>query len=314
MAASSYNNSNVNSSFYDRVSNSYSDSLSVEIAELQRTIFLPLLPMERLTYSVLAAYEDEGLPYWFKDEVYTSVLGNFYVPMLFPMVENPEESTDMVHPAPENGHVIQDDPEREPYTTEEYTTRTYVELIIPKYIVMNFTDTIPKGTKFIVGYVGGSNTIDSMKILSVAQLNDEELDINYAEMGPNEPNENRGKDGEKSGGIENKKALRSTRNVGSGTSTGAAATTKAKVSSKTNNSAGSQTGVSSSTRSSGSSTRAVAAPNTFAAPSPFSTLIDLSGLNMATVKKKVHEDLELIKQETIRRQAYNARREIINER
>ena len=308
--AGSYKENNVSSSFYDRVSNSYSDTLSIEIAELQRTIFLPLLPMERLTYSVLAAYEDEGLPYWFKDEVYTSVLGNFYMPLLFPMVENPEESTDMEHDAPDSGHVIQDDKKRSPYKTEAYTTRTYVELIIPKYIVMNFTDTIPKGTRFVVGYIGGSNSIESMKILSVAQLNTEELDINYAKMGPNEPNEERGKDGEKSGGIENKTGLRSTRITGSGTSTGAGATSKAKTSSKTTNKAGSKTGVSSKSSSS-SNSNAVGAPNTFAAPSPFSTLVDLSGLNMATVKKKVHENLELIRQETLRRQAYNARREII---
>ena len=291
---------NVNESFFDRVKGTYSDTLSIELAELQRDIYLPLLPMERLTHSVMVAYEDEGLPYWFKDEVYTSVLGNFYIPMMFPMVENTDESTDMVHSAPENAKLK----ETGGYKTEEYTTRTYVELVIPKYIVMNFTDMIPKGTTFIVGFIGGSNSIDSIKILSVAWLPDEEVDTNYAHMGPNEPGEGRGKEGQKSEPIENKKATKATRTTG-GSSNG---TSPATVKTNTTNSAKGRT----STTSKSSTTSRAVSGTRYGAPSPFSTMVDLSGLNMATVRKKVHEDLQMIKEETIRRQQLNARREIIN--
>ena len=115
---------NLSTSFYDKVNYSYTDALSIELAELQRTIYLPLLPMERLSHSVLTAYEEEKVPYWNKDEVYTSVLGNFYVPMLFPMVENPEESTDMIHPAPENSMLLQDGG----YETEEYSIRYRIRI------------------------------------------------------------------------------------------------------------------------------------------------------------------------------------------
>lgn len=294
-----YQEANISSSFFDKSSYSYSDALSIELVELQRTIYLPLLPMERLTYSVLVAYEEEGVPYWFKDEVYTSVMGNFYAPMMFPMVENPEESIDMIHSAPENAMLKTEGA----YETVEYTTSTYVQLVIPKYIVMNFTDTIPKGTVFVVGAVGGSNTLDQLKILSVAWLPNETVDKNYAgEGGEDGPLETRGKRGNQSEGLfEIESEDFSTKNVEEGAE-GKRYEKKAKTNSKTNNSAKGNK------NKSGSTTNKPA----LQAPSPFSTIVDLSGLNMATVRKKVHENLELIRQETIRREKLNNVREIIH--
>lgn len=321
---------NLSTSFYDKVSYSYTDALSIELAELQRTIYLPLLPMERLSHSVLAAYEEEKVPYWSKDEVYTSVLGNFYVPMLFPMVENPEESTDMIHPAPENSMLLQDGG----YETSEYTTRTYIELVIPKYIVMNFNDTIPKGTMFVVGFVGGSNTIDSMRIMSVAWLPEETIDENYHGEGPNEPMPGRGDQGKPSkplidkataSGKHNEEQIERTRVVRINSATDYLAYVSGKTHDKTKYGGGipSNVPVGSGnvrygTTKDGRSiittdTQTIYnAPKRTRTPSPFSTMVDLSGLNMATVRKKVHEDLELIRQETIRRQALNARRNIIH--
>ena len=322
---------NLSTSFYDKVSYSYTDALSIELAELQRTIYLPLLPMERLSHSVLTAYEEEKVPYWNKDEVYTSVLGNFYVPMLFPMVENPEESTDMIHPAPENSMLLQDGG----YETSEYTTRTYIELVIPKYIVMNFNDIIPKGTMFVVGFVGGSNTIDSMRIMSVAWLPEEDVDENYHGEGPNEPMPGRGDQGKPSKPIEKNthEQAEKTYEEREGYDTKRSkvvdvnsATTNKVTWGKTHYIPGAPSNI----RTYGSGnvrygttkdgrpvintdTQTIYnAPKRTRTPSPFSTMVDLSGLNMATVRKKVHEDLELIRQETIRRQALNARRNIIH--
>jgi hypothetical protein len=39
--------------------------------------------------------------------------------------------------------------------------------MIPKYIVMNFTGTIPKGTKFLVAFIGGSSSVDNMSIVGL---------------------------------------------------------------------------------------------------------------------------------------------------
>ena len=36
-----------------------------------------------------------------------------------------------------------------------YTTKTYIELIIPKYITYQFDDVIPKDTEFLITAVGG---------------------------------------------------------------------------------------------------------------------------------------------------------------
>ena len=61
--------------------------------------------MEKLSFNVLRAYEELGRSYWTKDDVYTSVLGNFYIPMMFPMVENSVESTELIHQKPMNSGV-----------------------------------------------------------------------------------------------------------------------------------------------------------------------------------------------------------------
>ena len=160
---------NLNSSFFDVIGQNYSDSLSIEIAELQRTIYLPLLPMEKLSIKVLQAYETLKRSYWTKDDVYTSVLGNFYIPMLFPMVENAEESTELIHKEPKNRNVKASDIG---YGTEKYVTRTFVELNIPKHIVLQFDNKIPKGTTFCIGFVGGSTSLSNIKVLSVDKVAD----------------------------------------------------------------------------------------------------------------------------------------------
>ncbi len=158
---------NLNSSFFDTVGSNYSENLSIEIGELQRTIYLPLLPMEQLSLKVLQAYEDLGRTFWTKDDVYESMIGNFYIPMLFPMVENIPESVEMIHKEPSNRNIKASDIG---YGTEKYITRSFIELLIPKHIILQFTDTIPQGTKFNIGFIGGSTSISNIKVLSVAEI------------------------------------------------------------------------------------------------------------------------------------------------
>ena len=41
-------NLNINNDYYGNISNNYSASLSTEVAILQRKVYLPLLPLEKL--------------------------------------------------------------------------------------------------------------------------------------------------------------------------------------------------------------------------------------------------------------------------
>ena len=157
---------NLNKSFFDEIGYNYSEALSFEIAELQRTIYLPLLPMEKLSIKVLQAYENLGRSYWTKDDVYTSVIGNFYIPMLFPMVENTAESIELIHKNPNTRNISSNN---SAFGTERYITKSFVELVIPRHIVMQFSNIIPRGTKFCIGFIGGNTNTNSIKILSVAQ-------------------------------------------------------------------------------------------------------------------------------------------------
>lgn len=155
--------------FYDQAASYYNNALSVEVAELQRKIYLPLLPLERLTDKILSAYHFYERYYWTKEDVYTSVVGNFYIPILFPMVEN-NTSVEMIHRKPDVDTYNKD------FITSEYVTRSYVNLIIPRHIVMDFHNVIPAGTQFNIGFVGGSSNIDAIRILSVASVADPEPD------------------------------------------------------------------------------------------------------------------------------------------
>ena len=158
------NNPNVNNDYYNNIANNYSASLSNEIAELQRKIYLPLLPLERLTSTVLATYEKLGKYYWFKEDVYEAKTGNFYIPVLFPLEEN-GDSTDIVHAAPNTRNTLNSDK----LATSDYVTRNYINLTIPRHIVMQFSNLIPAGTKFNVSFTGGSSSNQSIKVLSVAE-------------------------------------------------------------------------------------------------------------------------------------------------
>ena len=144
----------------DNKNDEYSDNLVIEIAELQEDILLPELPKEKLTLSVLQKYEELGKTYDFPHDTYEDMIGNFYIPILFPLVEN-GESTEIEYEAPSaqilNGSV----------QGSSYVERNFVSLMIPKYIVMQFIDVIPKGTKFLVGFVGGSTSIENLSIIGL---------------------------------------------------------------------------------------------------------------------------------------------------
>lgn len=147
--------------YFNNIDSVYSDSLSNEIAELQRKIYLPLLPLERLTDQVLAAYRYNETYYWTKEDKFTAVVGNFFVSMLTPLIDN-NESTELINDAPKTKTY------NNAVEGSEYVTSNFIELVIPRYIVMQFSNVIPKGTKFNVTFFGGASRNKSMRIVSVA--------------------------------------------------------------------------------------------------------------------------------------------------
>lgn len=147
-------------SFFENNDKQYSDILAVEIAELQADIELPELPEEKLTLSILEKYQEMGKPYEFPFDVYDDMIGNFYVPILFPLVEN-GESTELEYEPPTT-KVLNDT-----LQGSMYVERNFISLMIPKYIIMQFKKIIPKGTKFLVGFIGGSSSIENISIIGL---------------------------------------------------------------------------------------------------------------------------------------------------
>ena len=147
-------------------SEEYSDDLGLELAILQQEIELPEItdPEEfPLNYETLLAWyeEDPAKVYKLKEHEYKSMIGNFYIPVLFPLLEN-GDSTELIFDAPTTGNILNNSLQAAPYTE-----RNFVTLTIPKYLVMLFKEKIPAGTKFLVGFLGGSNSIANIHIIGI---------------------------------------------------------------------------------------------------------------------------------------------------
>lgn len=147
-------------------SEEYSDDLGLELAILQQDIELPEItdPEEfPLNYATLFAWneEDPERVYKLKEHEYKSMIGNFYLPVLFPLIEN-GESTELEFDAPNTGNILNSSLQAMPYIE-----RNFVTLTIPKYLVMLFDKKIPAGTKFLAGFLGGSNSISNIHIIGI---------------------------------------------------------------------------------------------------------------------------------------------------
>jgi len=143
------------------VSEEYSDDLIIELAILQNRIELPELPEEELTLATLEKYAEEGKVYNLMQNCYEDMIGNFYIPVLFPLVKN-GESTELEFDSPKENKIL-----NKSLKGVKYVERNFISLMIPKYIVMNFKKEIPAGTKFLVGFIGGSTSIDNINIIGL---------------------------------------------------------------------------------------------------------------------------------------------------
>ena len=161
---------NIKSGFFNGISNYFSDSLSIEKAILQRPVILPATSEEYIDSRTLDAYAEIGEQFLRPDDIYSDVKANFYMPLIFPMVED-GESTIMIHDAPniDNAYSIGG------METSEYKEANFIPLIIPKYIVMNFKDEIPAQTEFIVNFTGGTLNYDNIHIMGIGNIGTESV-------------------------------------------------------------------------------------------------------------------------------------------
>lgn len=158
------NNINVNNDYYGNISNTYSQ-LSNEVAILKRKIYLPLLPLEKMTDMVIGAYRYLGKDYWYKDDVYEAKSGCFRIPLICPLIKDSEEAIDVIHSAPQISGLVSE----EELITKDYITCNYIPLIIPRDIIMQFSNLIPKKTQFNVTFMGGSSANYQIKVNSIAK-------------------------------------------------------------------------------------------------------------------------------------------------
>lgn len=155
---------NENNNFYENL-----DLRFTEVAILMEDIELPKLPtveeLSKLISNAIAQSTAEvrkkvNLPEFRVEKLYTDVIGKFCIPVLFPLESSPKD-TPMPSPTVRN---IQSDCN---LRVSSYEKSNYVEINIPKYILLNFLDKIPAGTRFLIIFVGGSIEIADIRIIGV---------------------------------------------------------------------------------------------------------------------------------------------------
>ena len=141
-------------SFYDEQQIS-----TIEIITLAEDIILPELPSieEELSHDYLKFIG----PYVLAFNVYKNMMGKFFLPIMTPLVDKGDASEqDKVSPST-RGH------RGASLRTNDYISTNYISLPIPKYILLNFRDMVPKGTRFIMASIGGSLDTDKMRIVGL---------------------------------------------------------------------------------------------------------------------------------------------------
>lgn len=141
----------IGNDFYDDLDLRY-----VEVAILMEDIPLPPLPMRAPVVNHSYVRLDKTRV----EELYTDTIGKFCIPILFPLEDKP---VDTPVPAP----TIRNIQSNTTLVTKGYMESNYVEINIPKYIMMNFLTVIPKGTRFLIIFVGGGLSVSDIRIIGV---------------------------------------------------------------------------------------------------------------------------------------------------
>lgn len=135
----------------------YEAMSSIEKVELAETIELPKIA--KLSYSLL----ESGGTWESAFDKYKDTKAKFFINIMTPLADSSGDATDTSNTSPST----RNQKGKTKLNTSSYGSSNYIELTIPKYILLNFTDSVPKGTKFLVGSINGSYDTDDMHIIGV---------------------------------------------------------------------------------------------------------------------------------------------------
>ena len=152
-------------SFYGGASQ---DLTYVEEATLLEDILLPELP----PFPTWEEIHDNNVYYPRTVELYEDMEGKFSVPIITPLGDNTGEPVDDIAGAASARNIMNEGA----LQVSTYQESNYVTLNIPKYILLNFLEIVPKGTRFIVAFIGGSTNIGDIRVIGVSEYNAESVD------------------------------------------------------------------------------------------------------------------------------------------
>lgn len=133
------------------------DIRSIERVTLAEAVRLPAVSSGPISLSAL----ESGKKFTLAQDVYKDTLAKFYFNIITPMVDKGAVYNNQVHSPTINqrgGTKLR---------TSGYKSSNYIELVIPKYILLNFKNVIPAGTEFLVGLIGGSTDVEDLRIIGV---------------------------------------------------------------------------------------------------------------------------------------------------
>lgn len=129
---------------------------------LAEDLKLPELTKEPLTYEWLEEHKGEEYKLAFRE--YTNLMGKFFLPIMTPLKEQKEVEEES-KPAPSTtGH------KGAGLETKKYKSSNIVEIVIPKYILLNYIDIIPKGTEFVAASVNNDVNAEELRIIGIYSI------------------------------------------------------------------------------------------------------------------------------------------------
>lgn len=111
--------------------------------------------------NVSLSYLESNPEYKSQNTEYKDIEGKFYIYIMTPIIDKDEAKEQTKKSPSTKGHTGDE------LTTSSYTSSNYVTLKIPKYILLNFSGKIPKGTEFIIVSIGGSMDLSNIRIIGV---------------------------------------------------------------------------------------------------------------------------------------------------
>lgn len=127
---------------------------------LAEDILLPELPDKPLTLAYLEEFGEYKLAF----NEYHDMQGKFFMNIMTPMVEKGEIEEKFSSSPRTIGHRGNE------LSTMDYVSTNFIILTIPKYILLNFREMVPKGTEFLIASIDGSLEVEDIKIIGIYSL------------------------------------------------------------------------------------------------------------------------------------------------